>query len=101
MAGHETSTSVIAFTLHLLATHPEITERLNVELKGVLGKRKIAEPEDVALMPFLTNIIKESMRLNPPGPGTLRYLPEDTVLGGFLLPKGTQIMCNHFSNYIL
>ena len=39
IAGHETVASGLAWTWHLLATHPEAEAKLHAELAGVLGGR--------------------------------------------------------------
>ena len=54
IAGHDTSTALLAWTFALLGQHPEITERL---------VREAAAPERSLL---LDQVIKESLRLYPP-----------------------------------
>lgn len=45
-------------------------------------------------MPYLRACIKESIRLNPLGPGTMRQTNQDLELDGYKIPKGTDIIMN-------
>lgn len=54
IAGHDTSTALLAWTFYLLGTHPEIQSRLAQEI------------ENVEKSPLLDQVIKESLRLYPP-----------------------------------
>ena len=38
---------------------------------------------------FLHFLSRESLRLNPVSVGVGRILPQDTLLGGYMVPKGT------------
>eukprot|EP01095_Lingulamoeba_sp_RSL-Kostka_P006832 TRINITY_DN2160_c0_g1_i2.p1 TRINITY_DN2160_c0_g1~~TRINITY_DN2160_c0_g1_i2.p1 ORF type:complete len:145 (-),score=47.31 TRINITY_DN2160_c0_g1_i2:251-685(-) len=43
-------------------------------------------------MPYLTQVIKEAMRLYPPAFGISRSVNEDTSLGGYFVPKGSMVV---------
>ncbi|NUO47924.1 MAG: cytochrome P450, partial [Polyangiaceae bacterium] len=90
LAGHETTANALAFTFHILASHPEVVEELRTEVRDVLGERA-PQLEDLSRMAFTKAVIEESLRLYPPAWMFERIaLEEDEVLG-FRIPKGTFI----------
>lgn len=68
LAGHETSASALAWTLYLLATHPEWQERLAGEAQ-VLDKMDFSV---VSKLKLSRDVFRESLRLYPPVPMMVR-----------------------------
>jgi len=74
-AGHDTTSSVTAWVYYLLHQHPDVHAKVVEELDSVLGPTttssaadKIrAEPYLINRLPYTTAVIKETMRLFPPG----------------------------------
>lgn len=96
IAGHETSSNTLAWTLFLLEQHPEILAELLEELDSNLhgSAPTLAQLPELQL---LDRVIKESLRLLPPGPNTSRVSTEDFELGGYAFSKGTFVT---FSKYL-
>lgn len=68
LAGHETSASALAWTLYLLATHPDWQDRLAEEAQ-------VLETCDFAVMSKLRlsrDVFREALRLYPPVPMMVR-----------------------------
>lgn len=65
LAGYETTASVITWGMYLLATHPEAEAELRHHIDDVIGHRPM-QHEDLPSLPFLTAVVKETMRLYPP-----------------------------------
>ena len=65
VAGHETTALAITWALYLLANDPKAQERAHAEARAVLGDRP-AEHADLARMPYIEQVLDESMRLYPP-----------------------------------
>jgi cytochrome P450 len=65
LAGHETTSSALAWAWHLLGEAPEAEARLHEELDRILGDRAPAV-EDLAALTYLEAVLHESMRLRPP-----------------------------------
>jgi cytochrome P450 len=80
-AGHETSTSALAWVFQCLAHHPEAQVRARAELES-------ASHEDAEL-PWLDAIVKETMRLHPVFPSVGRVLQRAQTIGGWDIPRGT------------
>lgn len=88
LAGHETTALALSWTFYLLAQHPEVRERLEVEVDAVLGGR-VPDMDDTTALVYTTQVIEESMRLYPPAYILSRYTVEDDVVGGYDLPAGS------------
>jgi cytochrome P450 len=65
VAGHETTTTLGAWVLYLLAQHPEYGERVDTELASVLGDRPL-DSASVRQLPLLAAAIREAGRLQSP-----------------------------------
>ena len=46
--------------------------------------------DDLSKLQYTQCCIKEAMRINPPVFNIVRSLTEDTVIGGYYIPKGQQ-----------
>jgi cytochrome P450 len=90
LAGHETTALALSYCFHLLATHPEAEARLSAELAEVLRGRPPTSA-DVPRLRYAEWVVKESMRLYPPAPSIGREAIHDCEIGGYHVPKGTQI----------
>ena len=67
LAGHETTAIALTFALHLLGRHPDIQDRVRVEVREVLGDG-LPSAATVAALPETTAVLKEAMRLYPSAP---------------------------------
>lgn len=91
LAGHETTATSLAFTLHLLARHPEEQTKVREEIDRVLADRT-PTAADLDRLPYLTQALKESMRLYPAAPVVSRRAVEATEIGGFRIPAGADVV---------
>ncbi|MCB9081275.1 MAG: cytochrome P450 [Lewinellaceae bacterium] len=88
VAGHETSANALAWTLYLLAQHPEYVDRLRQELAEVVGDRTPGFA-DLPRLELLSQVIDEGMRLYPPAWITDRVAIADDNYNGIPIPAGT------------
>ncbi|MEU7152832.1 cytochrome P450 [Streptomyces sp. NPDC045456] len=91
LAAHHTTGVAVSWTLHLLGSHPEAAERVAAELDRVLGDRAVPEYADLRRLTYLDMVLKEAMRLYPPGPYGARETTGPLVLGDHELPAGTTV----------
>lgn len=90
LAGHETTALVLSWSWYLLATHPDVEQKFHAELSEVLGGRA-PNVSDLPKLKYTEMIAKETMRLYPPAYAVGREAIEETEIGGYLVPKGTQL----------
>ncbi|MEU7157083.1 cytochrome P450 [Streptomyces chrestomyceticus] len=91
LAGHETTATSLAFTLHLLARHPGQQARVREEIDAVLAGRD-PEAADLDRLPKLTMALKEAMRLYPAAPVVSRRGVAATEIGGYRIPDGADVI---------
>jgi cytochrome P450 len=90
LAGHETTALTLAWSWYLLGTNPEAEKKFHAELDEVLGDRA-PTTADLSRLKFTEQVAKESMRLYPPAFGVGREAINDCEIGGYRVPKGTQV----------
>lgn len=89
LAGHDTTSHALTWTLYLLSQNPEVEAKLHAELDALEG------PLDFAALDKLTYTglcLDEAMRLYPPAPAISRSATEDVQVGGFTIPKGAELL---------
>jgi cytochrome P450 len=100
-ASFETTASTLTWTVFLLAQHPTIMRELMDELDRVLGGG-VPTREQLPQLSLLDRVIKESMRILPPVPFTIRAADEDQIpMGSLTLGHGTRVICSHFLTHHL
>ena len=97
LAGYETTANALSWTWYLLATNPEIQERMHEEIATVLGDREPAL-EDYPQLKYTQMVFAEGMRLYPPAWAMGRMSTEPVEMGPYRLPPGTHWF---FSSYVL
>ncbi|KAL0879481.1 hypothetical protein ABMA27_003228 [Loxostege sticticalis] len=95
LVGIDTTSNAVASTLYQLSIRPSVQERLHEEVTKVLQGRPM-KPGDVNQMPYLKACIKEVLRMYPVVIGNGRQLTKDTVICGYNIPKGTQVIFQHY-----
>ncbi|XP_063698793.1 cytochrome P450 302a1, mitochondrial [Culicoides brevitarsis] len=94
LAGVDTSSYTTSYALFHLGKHPKVQEKLFEEAKKVFPDKN--SPIDGAALnnevKYARAVLRETLRLNPIAIGVGRILNQDTVLSGYLVPKGTIIV---------
>lgn len=115
-AGSDTSSLSVTWILYLLSVYPDVQTRLRAELLSIapivplesLTQDEIASLyTKIAELPYLENVIRETLRLIPPVHSSIRVATQDDIVptstpvklstpdGGseeadsFLMPKGS------------
>ncbi|WP_337267559.1 cytochrome P450 [Oryzifoliimicrobium ureilyticus] len=87
-AGHETTALGLAWTMHLLARHPDCERKMLDEIETVTeGGPLLAE--HVAKLVYTKQVFSEAMRLYPPAPIITRTALEEFTLGPYRIPRDT------------
>jgi cytochrome P450 len=90
-AGHDTSTSTLAFMLHELARHPEALARLHAEQDRVLGGATPTVDQLEREMPYLEMVLDEVLRLYPPAWIGPRRAVREFEFGGYTVPRDAYV----------
>ena len=93
LAGYESSMNGLAFTVYLLALHPDIQEKLYNEIKNQNLDTSAEEfYGNVQKLEYLDQVFSEALRCYPPGYFVMREAGEDYVYNGIKIPKGMEII---------
>ncbi|MFI1401027.1 cytochrome P450 [Streptomyces sp. NPDC020681] len=96
-AGAETSASLVAWALHLTASHPDVERQLHAEVDTVLGDAP-ATFDDLPRLEVANRIITETLRFRPPAWIFTRTTTQETELGGHRVPAGSTVI---YSQYLV
>ncbi|KAM7308005.1 cytochrome P450 3A19-like [Ixodes scapularis] len=94
LSGQDSTSSVIAHTVYLLALHPDKQMKLREEVDRCFSSHgENISPEVVLKLNYLHAVVSEALRLFPPATRIDRSTTEDYALGdtGITLPKGCTI----------
>lgn len=93
IAGHDTSTALLAWTLYLLGQHPDAMAKTRAEVDAILGNEPCPPTlNQVNNLTYTDLVIKESLRLYPPIHVGNRKLMEDMTIYGCPIHAGNRLM---------
>lgn len=96
LAGEDTTSHTMAWTIWSLATMPDIQERWAREAAEVLGEERFpSEYAAIERLGYGEGVIRESMRLKSVAPISGLEPLADAEVAGVRLPKGTRILLLH------
>jgi cytochrome P450 len=81
MASYSPTAAALTWITYLLATHPDT---------------RAALAEATPNAPHLKAVVRESLRLYPPGLALVRFTHEPTTLGEYTLPTGTRVLVSPY-----
>ncbi|WP_076862514.1 bifunctional cytochrome P450/NADPH--P450 reductase [Bradyrhizobium mercantei] len=94
IAGHETTSGLLSCTIYALLKHPEVLKKAYEEVDRVLGPDVDARPtyQQVTQLTYITQCLKEALRLWPPAPAYgIAPLNDEMIGGKYKLKKNTFI----------
>src|SRR5260370_538921 len=95
IAGHETTSGLLSCTLYALLKHPDVLKKAYEEVDRVLGPDINAKPtyQQVSQLTYITQVLKEALRLWPPAPAYgIAPLKDETIGGQYKLQKNTFVL---------
>ncbi|KAF6146789.1 hypothetical protein GIB67_007503 [Kingdonia uniflora] len=94
-AGTDTTTSTLEWAMAELLHNPTVMNKVQSELREVVGSNKKLEEKDMEKLPYLKAVIKETLRLHPPLPFLVPHKAMDICkMSGYYIPKETQVLVN-------
>ncbi|XP_046734901.1 cytochrome P450 4C1-like [Diprion similis] len=96
IAGNDTTAIINCFVILMLASHPNVQNKVYEELSEIFGNddndERTVTHEDLPRMEYMERVIKETMRLFPIGPVLVRAVTEDLDIGEHTLPAGSSVV---------
>ncbi|GJP69559.1 hypothetical protein CLOP_g560 [Closterium sp. NIES-67] len=101
-AGVGTTSSTLAFAIHMLTQHPEVSRKVQAEIDRrpedpPAYSKKRPSFEDLEELKYLDMVLKETLRLYPAGPIAARLPIHATTLAGYHIPANTPIVVPIFA----
>uniref|UniRef100_A0A0D6QRY3 Cytochrome P450 n=1 Tax=Araucaria cunninghamii TaxID=56994 RepID=A0A0D6QRY3_ARACU len=92
LAGHETSSILLTWTMILLGIHQDWQERARREVLEVCGKNNYPNADSISCLKTVGMILNETLRLYPPALFLMRQTYKPMKLGKLSIPAGTELM---------
>jgi cytochrome P450 len=93
VAGHETTAASLGWVWYLLATHPERFEALRETLRHC-DPGAVRDWTSLVRLQTVMQVLKEALRLYPPGWLYTRRALQDDRFGDYHMPAGTDVFVN-------
>jgi len=94
-AGSDASAASIEWTMSELLRKPPVLKKVQNELEHVVGFERMVQESDLPSLRYLQAVVKETLRLHPPGPLSLPHVSvEDCTVLGYEIPRGTRLLMN-------
>ena len=90
----DTSSTKILWSMAEIINNPNVLEKLRKELDSIVGKTRLIQETDIPNLPYLQAVVKETLRLHPPGPLVPREFQKECEIGGFYIPEKTRLVVN-------
>ncbi|GMN42847.1 hypothetical protein TIFTF001_012045 [Ficus carica] len=94
--GTDTIAVLIEWILAKMVLRQDVQSTVHDELDRVVGRSRSVSESDMSELVYLSAVVKEVLRLHPPGPllSWARLAITDTTIDGYHVPKGTTAMVN-------
>ncbi|RWW65480.1 hypothetical protein BHE74_00027202 [Ensete ventricosum] len=94
--GTDTVAILLEWVMARLVLHPDAQSKARSEIDAAVGNSRLVTDADIVSLPYLQAIVKESLRMHPPGPllSWARLAVHDAHVGSHFIPAGTTAMVN-------
>ncbi|XP_066392960.1 trimethyltridecatetraene synthase-like isoform X1 [Miscanthus floridulus] len=91
----DTTSVTIEWAMSELLRNPDALATATEELDRVIGRERLVTEGDIASLPYMEAVVKETMRLHPVSPMLApRLSREDVSVSGHDIPAGTLVFVN-------
>lgn len=95
IAGTNTSAVTLEWALSNLLNHPDVIIKARAEIDKQVGLDRLIEESDLSELPYLKNIVLETLRLHPATPLLVPHMAsEDCKVGAYDMPSNTTLLVN-------
>ncbi|XP_054807052.1 cytochrome P450 71A1-like [Prosopis cineraria] len=95
VGGSDTTSTALEWGFAELMKNPRALKKAQEEVRRVVGNKSKVEESDVRQMKYLECVVKETLRLHPPGALSVpRETTSGVTLGGYYIPPKTTVFVN-------
>ncbi|XP_003228211.1 cytochrome P450 3A9 [Anolis carolinensis] len=91
-AGYEPTSNSLGYMAYMLATHPDVQQKLQDEIDSVLPNKAPLTYDAIMQLEYLDMVLNETQRLYPLGGRIERVCKKDVEINGVTIPKGVVVM---------
>ncbi|MBA0590558.1 cytochrome P450 81Q32 [Gossypium raimondii] len=94
-AGTDTSAVTLEWAMSNLLNNPEVLKKAKAEIDAQVGEERLIDESDIAKLPYLQNMMSETLRLYPAAPLLVPHkTSDDCTIGGYNVPSNTIVLIN-------
>ncbi|KAL5556876.1 hypothetical protein UlMin_039112 [Ulmus minor] len=95
LAGVDTSASTLEWAMTYLLNNPHVLKKAKEEVDANFSQEQLLDEPDITKLPYIQNIILETLRLYPATPVLVpHYSSDDCTVSGYDVPRGTIVFIN-------
>ncbi|KAG2245466.1 hypothetical protein Bca52824_092700 [Brassica carinata] len=95
IGGTDTTAVTLEWAMSNLLNYPEVLKKARTEIDEKIGFDRLVDEPDIVNLPYLQNIVSETLRLYPAVPLLLPHLSsDDCKVAGYDMPRGTMVLTN-------
>ncbi|KAG6895756.1 hypothetical protein C0993_009238 [Termitomyces sp. T159_Od127] len=100
LRGSDTTVSAMNTFILAMVCHPEVQQKAQEELDSVLPPGQLPDFSDEPALPYLSAIVKEVLRWQPPVPLAVpHYATDDDIYDNYVIPAGSTVIGNAWTVY--
>ncbi|XP_056161718.1 premnaspirodiene oxygenase-like [Syzygium oleosum] len=96
-AGSETSSTMLIWAMSEMLKSPKVMAKAQNEIRQVLKGKDRVQESDIEELHYLKCIIKETLRMHPPGPLIPRAPREGCKVNGYDIPMNSRVIINAYA----
>ncbi|XVE50804.1 hypothetical protein DITRI_Ditri01bG0192600 [Diplodiscus trichospermus] len=93
-AASDTTSITVEWAMSELLKNPKLMKVAQNEIRKVFGEKGRVNEERIQELKFLKSVVKETLRLHPPGALIPRECCENCVINGYDIPAKTKVLIN-------
>ncbi|THH30833.1 hypothetical protein EUX98_g3357 [Antrodiella citrinella] len=95
--GADTTVNTLSTFVLAMLLHPQVQEKAREEIDRVVGVDRLPSPTDWDDLPYVTSVLRETIRWHPAVPLLTRSPIKDDLYNGYILPKDALIIVNYWA----
>ena len=80
------SAATMTWVMTNVMKNPRVMEKAQKEVRDLIGNKRFVDEDDLQKLPYVKAILKETFRLNPPGPIIPRETTKSCIIDEYDIP---------------